>query len=162
MKINVDIELPLEADGMLLRQCPECKGLFKIAGKQELPSEDLRCPYCRHREKSFLFYTDAQREWAQKEAFLHGLEKDADMKKYIVSPSYEDYQKKYPNRYWYREEEGGEAFFIDESCFSLEELAQKPVCNHCGLPFVVYGFYSGCPYCESKAAPGNREPSPIA
>jgi len=65
------MELPLDAEGFVRRQCPHCRREFKW---HESPSqtvdaieeEDYHCPYCSGRSADWL--TDAQLEVVQKVA----------------------------------------------------------------------------------------------
>lgn len=70
-EIRLRVELPLDTDGFLRRECEACGREFKWfqteAGEGEPePEEDYFCPYCRNREGNWL--TEDQREYATAKA----------------------------------------------------------------------------------------------
>lgn len=68
------VSIPLDEDGYFGRECPSCKGLFKMRKDEydALPDElRLTCPYCGHREEHSAFMSTAQRERVT--AAAHGL-----------------------------------------------------------------------------------------
>ena len=91
MERSLSISIPVDDDGFLRRECPNCELEFKWRPTPEgekgepMPDAGYACPYCAARAKSDRWWTKAQAEYVGALAMseivgpeLEGLERDAD------------------------------------------------------------------------------------
>jgi hypothetical protein len=68
---ELSISLPLDADGFLRRECPECERECKWLysdDSEPAPSDGYACPYCAKRATPDRWWTPAQADFAAKSA----------------------------------------------------------------------------------------------
>lgn len=67
MREEISISFPAGEDGMIPRQCPNCRGKFKIHQEQygEGGYLNLRCPYCKMIYEKDEFITEEQEKYAE-------------------------------------------------------------------------------------------------
>lgn len=71
--MEMRIELPLDSDGYIRRQCPRCERVFKwhhaasddVDGAEEDTPEEYYCPYCGEPSAPDQWFTDEQVDYIQ-------------------------------------------------------------------------------------------------
>jgi Zn ribbon nucleic-acid-binding protein len=141
---RITIPIPTDESGFTGRECPNCKGYFKVQFGTGLKGKNLpcHCPYCGHVADHDHFWTEEQIEYAISIAIgdvTKALNKD--LKKFEfnhkprkpfgigvslkVKPG-----RPTPIRY-YRE----------------KQLEMEVTCSRCTLRYSVYGLFAFCPDC---------------
>lgn len=64
-KIKMSIEIPLDDEGMVGRECPICSQYFKLKPGTGLKIDYCSCPYSSHKDDSNSFFTPEQIEYAR-------------------------------------------------------------------------------------------------
>lgn len=68
------IHIPPDDEGFIGRECPGCKGYFKLRPGTELPTRVCHCPYCEHKGNISEFTTADQKDWAKSLAIKETIE----------------------------------------------------------------------------------------
>ena len=63
--IKISINIPLDEEGMLGRECNECKRYFKLKPGSGISTTHCHCPYCEYEGESDTFWTEAQIKYAE-------------------------------------------------------------------------------------------------
>ena len=144
-KAQHQISIPPDENGFFGRECPECKGYFKIVLGTGLKGENLpcHCPYCGIADSPSHFFTKAQVEYAKsivlqqvKEAIvkdLKALEFSHKPKGFGIGISMKVKEGKRIPIHYYQE----------------EKLATEITCSNCTLRYSVYGVFAYCPDCRT-------------
>ncbi|MFJ8062960.1 hypothetical protein [Streptomyces sp. NPDC096142] len=148
-EFQIDVSMPLDEDGYLGRQCPECSMSFRMNGedyKALLDKLELWCVYCGQHQAHSEFMTDQQRERMLRAA--------GDLGTQIVSqalgdvfrgfsrgsshPSSVSLSISYKEKPYYPRPLPG----IDE-----ERLARVRTCAGCQVRYAVFDEHRFCPVC---------------
>ena len=84
MKMVIPVTIPVDEDGMLGRECLECKQYFKIKPRAGLPTSLCHCPYCEYEGSADKFWTQDQLEYARIMAINQAINK-------TINPSLRDF-----------------------------------------------------------------------
>lgn len=71
--LNISVTIPLDENGMIGRECLECKQYFKLKPGTGLETDYSHCPYCDYEGNADTFWTQAQLEYAQSIAMQQAL-----------------------------------------------------------------------------------------
>ena len=142
-EIHMSINLPIDEEGMLGRQCPLCDTYFKIRLGTGIPDiETVACPYCGHQADFGEFHTPAQIEYATSIAVKRtvgpALRKLARSLKGLERSSH-------GSMIQFKVKSSG--FNLPVKYYSETDLETNVECDSCGLQFAVYGGFAVCPDC---------------
>ncbi|MFG2652775.1 hypothetical protein [Streptomyces sp. NPDC048436] len=146
-EFRVDVSVPLDEDGYLGRQCPECSMSFRMNGEDyKALSDDLElwCVYCGHHQEHSEFMTAQQRDRVMRAVGDLGMQ--------IVSQALSDAFRglsrgssrrsglsiSYKEKPFYPRPLPG----IDE-----ERLARVRTCTDCQVRYAVFDEHRFCPVC---------------
>jgi Zn ribbon nucleic-acid-binding protein len=143
-EIRMTITLPTDDEGMVGRECPECKEYFKLKLGTGLPDlETCTCPYCEHTDDSGEFITQAQLEYAQSIAVRE-----------VLGPSLAQLERSFKqlerttrhSSFSIKVSTGG--FNLPVKYYAEKDLETIVECDSCGLVFSIYGVFAVCPDCS--------------
>lgn len=142
------LEIPVDDDGMLGRECPRCRCQFKIGLEryEDRGFMNLRCPYCRFISEMDEFMTGEQRGYQYSVTQNFALDVMEDMIEEVfdgVSSS----------------SSGGIEFEVDSGSVDFGRVETEPPtisadlerrdCDECGFSYRVEGESEGvCPVCR--------------
>jgi len=145
---KISVEIPVDEEGMLGRECLECEEYFKIKLGTGLDTTYCHCPYCDYEGEGDTFWTPEQIEYAQSIALNQVINKH-------ITPAFDKLRKSF--RDLERRTRGGMIEFKFRSSNdnlnlpvkynSEKELETTVTCNNCGLVFSVFGVFARCPDC---------------
>lgn len=142
MKKQINVSFPKDKHGMFGRECPSCKGYFKVKFGTGLPTNECICPYCGEKADHSQFYTQAQVEYAQSIAVREVL--GPELKK--LEKSFKELERSTRGDFiQFKVRTTG--FNFPLRYYQEEELETHVICDHCGLEFAVYGVFANCPDC---------------
>lgn len=143
-EVRLHITLPVDDEGMLGRQCPQCDQYFKLKPGTGVPDiATTICPYCEFQSDGSDFATNDQIEYAQSIAI-----------KQLVEPSLRDLQNSL--KQLERKTRGsliqfkaiGTDIRFPIKYYREKDLETTVTCDNCGLIFAVYGIFASCPDCS--------------
>jgi len=143
-QITMTITLPTDDEGMIGRECPECKEYFKVKpGTGLLNISTCTCPYCEHTDDSGEFFTEAQLEYAQSIAVREVLrptlaQLERSFKQLERSTRHSLFSIKVRTR----------GFNLPIKYYAEKDLETTVECGTCGLVFAIYGVFAVCPDCS--------------
>jgi hypothetical protein len=147
---DVSVDIPVDEEGMLGRECLECEEYFKIKPGTGLDTTYCHCPYCDYEGEGDTFWTPEQIEYAQSIALNQVIDKH-------ISPVFEKLRKSF--RDLERKTRGGIVEFkfresnaklnLPVKYYSEIELETTVTCDNCGLVFSVFGVFARCPDCTA-------------
>jgi hypothetical protein len=152
-KIQISVDIPRDHEGMLGRECLECKRYFKIKPGTGLPTSYCHCPYCEYEGDSNTFWTEAQIKYAEsvaiKKAFNQFVKPSLDK----LTDSFKDLERSSRNSFIkFKVTVTGGDFKFPTKYYREKELETKVICDNCGLEFSIYGVFSRCPDCKELNA----------
>jgi hypothetical protein len=141
---QIKVSLPTDKNGLISRECPECKGVFKIKLGTGLKGKNLpcHCPYCGWTNDMSEFNTSEQIEYAKSVAINE-----------IMGALQQDIKE------WGRElERSTRNSFIkmkvdfNSSPHQIQYYQEKQLetyitCEVCTLEYAIYGVFAFCPDC---------------
>lgn len=147
--ITVSVNIPLDEDGMIGRECLECKRYFKLKPGTGLPTNYCHCPYCEYEGKSDTFWTPAQVEYATSvglnQAFNQLIKPSLDK----LTQSFKNLERSTKNSFLQISvETTGQNFSFPVKYYSEEEVETHITCDSCELVFSIYGVFARCPDCN--------------
>lgn len=143
---QISISIPLDENGFMGRECPDCERYFKIKPGTGLVGENLpcHCPYCGHSDPQDHFWTKAQIEYAQSIAarkVMAAVQKDLKKLEFDIKPR------------------GAFGIGISMSVepgslpsvrhYAEKHLETDVICDHCTLFYTIYGVFAFCPDCRT-------------
>jgi Zn ribbon nucleic-acid-binding protein len=142
-EISMTITLPTDDEGMIGRECPECRQYFKVKPGTGLDVPTCTCPYCEHTDDAGEFLTQAQLEYATSLAARE-----------VLGPSLQELERRL--RRMERASQHsliqihitGTGFDIPLQYYNEEDLETTVECDSCGLMFAIYGVFASCPDCS--------------
>lgn len=151
--IQVLVNIPLDDDGMMGRECLECKKYFKLKPGTGLPTDHCHCPYCNYEGDSHTFWTPAQLEYAESvglnQVFQTLIKPSLDR----LTKSFKDLERSSRNSLIkFSFKTSGHDHFFPIKYYSEKELETKLECDNCGLVFSIYGVFAHCPDCNELNA----------
>jgi predicted nucleic acid-binding Zn-ribbon protein len=150
-EFSMSIELPVDEDGLIGRECPtpDCSpAYYKIKLGTGIIEHQVEafCPYCRHAADPSDFHTRAQIEYA-KNLVMRKAHKGINRmieKSLGLGPSR---RKKYDGGFLSLELSYKPGRLPHVPRPIEEELRRDLVCPHCGLVHAVFGLATWCPDC---------------
>lgn len=146
-EFRVDVSVPLDEDGYLGRQCPECSMSFRMNGEDyKALSDDLElwCVYCGHHQEHSEFMTAQQRDRVMRAAGDLGMQ----IASQALSDAFRGLSRggsgrsglsiSYKEKPFYPRPLPG----IDE-----ERLARVRTCTGCQVRYAVFDEHRFCPVC---------------
>jgi len=143
-EVRLHIILPVDDEGMLGRQCPNCDQYFKLkpgTGVQDITT--TTCPYCEFQSDGDDFATDNQIEYAQSIAI-----------KQLLEPTIRDLQKslkkleRRSRRSLIHFKAIGTDLRFPIKYYKEKDLETTVECDKCSLIFAVYNVFASCPDCS--------------
>lgn len=146
---QIKITIPKDKEGMIGRDCPDCKRYFKIKPGTGLPTKICNCPYCDFKGESNCFNTPAQISYAKSKAtnqIMNDFSKE-------IKGMFKDVGKKFDNSLvQIKMELKSSGFSVPIKYYSEKDLETKVICDKCGLNFSIYGVFAKCPDCTKMNA----------
>jgi len=151
--MQISVNIPTDGEGMLGRECLECKRYFKIKPGTGLPTSYCYCPYCEYEGDSNTFWTQDQIKYAESIALNKAINQ-------LVKPSLDKFTKSLKDLERSTRDSpikitvkvtGGD-FNFPTKYYKEKELETKVICDNCGLEFSIYGVFSRCPDCKKLNA----------
>lgn len=155
-EVSIEMQVPLDADGFLRRECPNCERQFKqkhtTSNNEMLEDtnvEDYYCPYCYQPAPLNSWWTKEQLEYAQQLAFKEVVEPELkNLQRQIQSLNSSDSFVQIDSKLTYSEEpiplsEVGDMVRVDFPCHPEEPLKiaetweQDVACFVCGIQYPV-------------------------
>lgn len=151
--INISIDIPLDENGMLGRECNECKRYFKLKPGTGLQTTYCHCPYCDYEGESDTFWTEAQIKYAESMAMNQAF-------KMVIKPSmdqlfksFKDLERRSKNSLLqFKVKVSGKEISFPVKYYTEQDIETTIECNNCGLIFSVYGVFARCPDCSELNA----------
>jgi Zn finger protein HypA/HybF involved in hydrogenase expression len=149
----IPVSIPLDDEGMLGRECLECKRYFKLKPGTGLPIDYCHCPYCDYEGKSDTFWTSSQIEYAQSIAMNQAINQFIKPSINKLTMTFKELERKTRNSFiQFKFKESRNNFSVPIKYYKEEELETKITCNNCGLVFSIYGVFARCPDCNQLNA----------
>jgi len=151
--IRIKVDIPLDENGMIGRECLECKKYFKLKPGTGLPTSHCHCPYCDYEGESDTFWTDAQNEYvksiALKQAFTQIIKPSLEN----LAASFKDLERSTRNSFIKFKVRTSEiTYSVPIKYYSEKDLETTLTCDNCGLIFSIYGVFAQCPDCNELNA----------
>lgn len=151
--MNVSVTIPLDENGMMGRECLECKQYFKLKPGTGLETYNCHCPYCDYEGKSDTFWTQAQLEYARSIAIQQAFNKIVKPELDKLKNSFKQLERNSRNSLiQFKIKTTGNNFRFPIKYYSEQELETNLTCDNCGLKFAIYGVFSNCPDCNKTNA----------
>jgi hypothetical protein len=141
---GVSITMLSDENGMIGRECLECKQYFKLKPGTGLPTDYIHCPYCEYEGKADTFWTPAQLEYIHSMVFQQVF--NPALKK--INKSFRELERNTRNSLIQFKVKTTGDFHLSIKYYSEEELETQLTCNNCNLEFAIYGVFSRCPDCS--------------
>lgn len=152
--IKISINIPLDENGMIGRECLECEKYFELKPGTGLPTSHCHCPYCEYEGEADTFWTPAQLEYAKSialnEAFNQIIKPSLDK----LTRSFKELERSTRNNSFFKitVKTSGQSFSVPIKYYSEEELETSLTCDNCGLEFSIFGVFAQCPDCNELNA----------
>ncbi|MBE8476132.1 hypothetical protein [Streptomyces justiciae] len=148
---KMQISIPLDDNGFLGRQCPECALIFRMDAQQykALPEDlTLWCVYCGHHAEHSEFITEQQRERVMQAAGDYAMQRVS----HELDKMFSDVAR--------RSRGGSISFSYKSRPFSPrplpgideEQLIRVRTCAGCHIQYAVFGEHRYCPVCGQLPA----------
>ena len=142
---TINVSIPVDKNGMVGRECSNCKKYFKLKPGTGLPTRYCNCPYCDHGGSSETFRTNAQVDYAVSIAKSKLLSNFTNSLKHILK----DFESSTKNSIIeFNLNLNGAQLTVPVKYYSEKELETNLTCDNCGLVFSVYGVFAKCPDCN--------------
>jgi thiol-disulfide isomerase/thioredoxin len=151
--INFSVEIPLDEEGMIGRECLKCEQYFKVKPGTGLETEYSYCPYCDYEGDINDFWTKPQLEYAESIVMNKAY-------KEIIKPNLDKLTKTFKkleretrnSLIKIKVYNSGKIFDFPIKYYNEEDLETTIKCDNCGLDFAIYGIFSKCPDCNKLNA----------
>lgn len=152
-EINIPVNIPTDENGLIGRECLECKQYFKLKPGTGLPTSHCHCPYCEYEGDAETFWTPAQIEYAKSIAFNEVVDR-------VIKPSFDklnnslkELERKTRNSFiQFKVKTQTDNLRLPIKYYDEMELETNVTCDSCGLKFAVYGVFARCPDCANLNA----------
>lgn len=152
-KISISVNIPKDEEGMLGRECLECKRYFKIKPGTGLPTDYCHCPYCEYEGDSDTFWTRDQIDYAQSIALKQVYQQFIKPPLDSLGKSFKDLERSSRNSFiQFKVKITETGFNFPTKYYSEKDLETRIICDNCGLKFSIYGVFSRCPDCKELNA----------
>ncbi len=143
---QIQVNIPLDEDGMIGRECLECEGYFKLKPGTGLSTTYCHCPYCDYEGEGDTFWTKEQIEYALSIAvneFINNTVKPS------LEKMFKDLERKTKRSLiQFQYKSSNKTDFFPIQYYSEKELETNVKCDNCGLEFSIYGVFATCPDCN--------------
>lgn len=143
---RISVSLPADENGLTSRECPDCKGIFKVKFGTGLKGNDIpcHCPYCGRKADMSDFHTTEQIEYAksmainqitqalQKDLKKWGRKLESSTRNSLIKMKVDFKGRPHPIQY-YRE----------------KQIETHVTCEICTLEYAIYGVFAFCPDCRT-------------
>lgn len=151
--IEVPVTIPTDENGMLGRECLECKKYFKLKIGTGLPTDHCHCPYCDYEGKSNTFRTEAQLKYAHSIALNQAINQFLKPSIDILRKTFKNLERKTRDSFiQFKFKESNESLTLPIKYYTEIDLETNITCTGCGLVFSVYGVFARCPACTELNA----------
>jgi len=151
--LNISVNIPLDENGMLGRECLECEQYFKLKPGTGLETDHCHCPYCEYEGKADTFWTQAQIEYAQSIAMQQAFNKIVKPQLDKITNSFKQLERNSRNSLiQFKVKTSRNNYKFPIKYYSESELETNITCDNCGLEFAIYGVFSNCPDCNETNA----------
>jgi Zn finger protein HypA/HybF involved in hydrogenase expression len=151
--LNVSVTIPLDENGMMGRECLECKQYFKLKPGTGLETDYCHCPYCDYEGNADTFWTQAQLEYAQSIAMQQAFNKIIKPQLNKLTNSFKQLERNSTNSFiQFKVKTTGDNIRLPIKYYSESELETNLTCDNCRLDFAIYGVFSNCPDCNKTNA----------
>lgn len=151
--LNISVNIPLDDNGMLGRECLECEQYFKLKPGTGIETDHCHCPYCEYEGKADTFWTQAQLEYARSIAMQQAFNKIVKPQLDKLTNSFKQLERNSRNSLiQFKVKTTGHNFRFPIKYYSENELETNLTCDNCGLEFAIYGVFSNCPDCNETNA----------
>lgn len=151
--LNVSVNIPLDENGMMGRECLECEQYFKLKPGTGLETSHCHCPYCDYEGGADTFWTQAQLEYAKSIAVQQAFNKIIKPQLDKLTNSFKQLERNSRNSLiQIKVKTSGNNFSFPIKYYSESELETNLTCDNCGLEFAIYGVFSNCPDCNMSNA----------
>jgi len=152
-KIQISVDIPRDNEGMLGRECLECKRYFKIKPGTGLPTSYCHCPYCDYEGDSDTFWTQEQIDYAEsialKQVYKEFIKPPLDR----LEKSFKELERSSKNSFiQFKVKVTQTGFNFPTKYYTEKDLETRIICDSCGLEFSIYGIFSRCPDCKELNA----------
>jgi len=147
-KIAISVDFPLDNEGMVGRECLECKKYFKIKPGTGLLTDHCHCPYCDYEGGSDTFLTKDQIRYAESIAYQKVFQQIINPSIRRLTDSIKDLERSTRNSaIKFKVNTRMSGFNFPTKYYTEKELETVVVCDNCGLEFAIFGVFSKCPDC---------------
>lgn len=148
--IQIPINIPLDDDGLIGRECLKCLRYFKLKPGTGLPTDYCHCPYCDYEGNMDTFWTPAQLEYRDSIAMNYAFNDIVKPSLEKLSRSFKDLERKTRHNSFFKVTVKTPAinFPVPIQHYSEKDLETNVTCTSCGLVFSVYGVFARCPDCK--------------
>jgi len=147
--IQISINIPLDDEGMLGRECLKCKRYFKLKPGTGLPTDYCHCPYCEYEGKADTFWTPAQIKYAESVAMNEAFNRIINPSLKKLEKTFKDLERSSRNSLiQFKVKTSGMHFSVPINYYQEKELETTVTCDNCGLVFSIYGVFAKCPDCK--------------
>lgn len=146
---SIKVSIPIDDDGMLGRECPECEKYFKLKPGTGLDTELCHCPYCQYSGSYRDFWTKEQLEYAKSIALGQVYKELIKPSIDNITKSFKDLERSSRNSFVsFKVRTTSREMDFPVKYFSEKELETTVTCSNCNLEFSIYGVFSFCPDCK--------------
>ena len=146
------VSMPLEEDGHLGRECPECRQHFRIDNQDYGALPDnlvLWCAYCGHSDEHSEFLTQQQSERLKRVAMDYGSQLIGQM----VDNSFGTMARNSRRNQFLRVTYRSTPFYpAPLPGINEENLIRERTCDGCNVRYAVFGEHRFCPVCGPLSA----------
>ena len=141
---QISVSLPTDENGLISRECPDCKSIFKIKLGTGLKGSNLpcHCPYCGWKADLSDFHTAEQIEFAKSIALnqiMQALERDL-----------KEWGRKLENstrNSFIKMKVDFKSSLEPIQYYQEKQLETHITCDVCTLEYAIYGIFAFCPDC---------------
>jgi hypothetical protein len=151
--LNVSVNIPLDENGMMGRECFECEQYFKLKPGTGLETDHCHCPYCDYEGSADTFWTQAQLEYVESIAVQQAFNKIVKPQLDKLTTTFKQLERNSRNSLiQFKVKSTRNNFKFPIKYYSESELETNLTCDSCGLKFAIYGVFSNCPDCNKSNA----------
>ena len=150
---EVNVPINVDDEGMIGRECLECKKYFKIKPGTGLPTDHCHCPYCDYQGNANTFYTQEQLEYGQSVALNKVYDLAIEPLINDFSNSLKDLERNSRNNiFQFKFSTTSSKISFPISHYQEKQIETKITCDNCGLVFSIFGVFARCPDCANLNA----------
>ncbi len=142
-ELKTRISIPLDENGYLGRECPECKEYFKVKPGTGLDIDYCICPYCEHQASSQDFFTKDQLNYAKSMA-MRAFSDDI-MK--MIKKTFAPLERSTRNNFIQIKVHTKKSH-IPIKYYREKDLETEVLCDNCSCNFAIFGVFASCPDCK--------------